>query len=212
LNFDSYEDLSNPWNEFQVHYTTRFNHNPHNIASNNECIGILCPFYLSGTDNYIGLRVLLCHTTRPTIGFYSILPENYLSEHQNINEEIIEEIKILYINKYGTPNMIDSAYSYINVLKDGKFKLYHDMERKGTMYVWLNKYLTVKLFTGLKSYDCKYDLENKGYSCITYLDPSNPMKVIIPKSGEMQCLSYPFIEYKLTDTAIKELNINYIKI
>ena len=209
--FDKYEDLSNTWYQFTSYYTIRFNHTPHNQISYNECIGLLCPCNLSGTENITELRVLLCNTQSPMISL-QYLPEKYVSKNQNVNEEIIGEIVQMYLIKYGKPTIIDSNYNCFYVVEKGNYNPYHDDKRKGILYVWENKYLTIKLFTGLKSYDCTYDTKNKGYDVVLWHNPTDSVKIQIPGIGEMQCFSFPFIDYELTDTAIKEMNLYKMKI
>ncbi len=209
-----YTELTNQWNQVGGFYTTRFNHNPHNTAWGNECIGLLCPVYLTGTENYIQLRVLLCNTQTPTL-FQSGAPDlsDYLAVNQNVNQNIVAEIVNLYTNKYGTPTRIDSNFTGFYVIEKGSYTFYGSYDgRTAVRYVWKNKYLDVELFSGFESKSCKYDMTVKGYKFPMWTNPANANDPLQLGVDEIPCREFPYIEYRLTDTAIAELALDKVKI
>jgi hypothetical protein len=197
-------------NEFiDMRYTDMFNLSQYKSWSDDN-IGLLYPMTLQGTKNVIGMIVILGHSTRP------IFAENENSEKafiQDINAKLIEDIKNLYISKYGQPSDTFSLSSHrVYFIKGNQIIETGDPKREGFEYRWETEYYSITFFTGLPSYESRYNSTKRTYDYeIQFAENFNVVKPDVYKN-EVQSFSYCYIEYKLNDKAIKELNLNKINL
>jgi hypothetical protein len=77
------------------------------------------------------------------------------------------------------------------------------------MIIWKTKYLNIEYFKGIASATDTYSIKIRRY--LTYPD-YNPFRDIKYKEGEIPCNSYSYISYQLNDLAIKELELDKVKL
>jgi hypothetical protein len=211
LLINNFNELLDDKNFINMYYTNTFNLSDFR-SSSHENLGLLYPMVLTGTQNIIGLIVILGHTATP---WFMGDAENYgktFSEKvfiQDINAKLVSDIKNLYISKYGQPfdtfSMDSHKFYFIygnQIITNGGDK------RQGLDISWETEYSTIRFFTGLPSSNSKYNLSDRSYQDeVTLAGPSYPLEVDKLKN-EVQDFSYCYIEYMLNDKAIKELKLN----
>ena len=210
-----YNELLDDNNFINMYYTNTFNLSNYRSRFH-ENLGLLYPMTLTGTQNIIGLIVILGHTSQPWFLGYAKNFEKSFSEkyfNQDINAELIEDIKNLYISKYGQPtdtfSMTSHRFYYIQgnqIITNG------DPDRRGLDIKWKTEYYTVTFFTGLPSYDSNYNLSDRTYGDAIHLAGPNYIMHADPLKNEVQDFSYCYILYQLNDKAIKELKLDKINL
>jgi hypothetical protein len=182
----------------------------------NEHFGLLWPIALTGTDNNVSLIVLLGHTREPILegeakNYANSISEKYFK--QDVNKNVIEKIEELYISKYGKPTYEwESELNSIYVIEKDGINQYLNDKRIGKEIIWKTKYIDIKLFKGLDSYDCSYNTIRHNYSHIIWrIGESKPVKDNLG-SNDIPSYSYAYIKYELNEEAIKKLNLKKIKI
>jgi hypothetical protein len=191
-------------NFINANYTNLFN----TVSDQSqEHIGLLFPRSLSGTNNIIGMTVLLGHTKTPLF-LGEAKQYDYMNRSkcvkQSINEKLITQIKEMYISKYGTPKSeITSESNSVYSINNGKFESKISNEINAKTITWETEFLTIKFFTGLKNYNkgCYYKPRDKFYLDVEFTG------VPTDYSNKMDCYSYAYIEYSLKDKTIEELKL-----
>ena len=177
---------------------------------NDEHFGLLYPNTLSGTNNTIGMIVLLGHTKKP-LYLSGAKGYEYMNNSkcvlQTINEKLIEDIKEMYSSKYGVPKMdYSSTYNPVYIIKNGKIEQNLSNEIDAKRIIWETEYLEITFFTGLKNYfDGYYYKPNEKF----YLDIEIAGETI-DNSNKMDCYAYPFIKYELNEKAIERLKLKKV--
>jgi hypothetical protein len=205
-------------NLIKMYYTNTFNLNNYKSPYTDH-FTLLWPHTSIGSQNIIGMVLILGHTASPwdpVIGSrYEKfdISERYFS--QNVNIKLIEEIKNLYISKFGQPtDTATSAYHQLYVIKDNQILMGTDPDRSGLNLRWQTKYFDINFFTGLPSYNSIYNVKDKYYlDIIKWAGPelknkSNLIERPDASKNEIQAFSYPYILYKLNLNTIKELKLN----
>jgi hypothetical protein len=196
-------------NEFiDMRYTNMFNLSQYKSWSDDN-IGLLYPMTLQGTKNVIGMIVILGHSTRPLFAENENSGKAFI---QDINAKLIEDIKNLYISKYGQPSDTFSLSSHrVYFIKGDQIIETGDPKREGLDFTWETEYYSITFFTGLPSYESRYNTTKRTYD---YEIQFSNFYVVKPdvNNNEVQSFSYCYIEYKLNDKAIKELNLNKINL
>lgn len=176
---------------------------------------ILVPATLTGTDNVIGLNVIIGHTRNALLfqnDSYDITSGNGISSfNQNISGSLLKKIKEMFISKYGNPVLKGSGskYNEFYVIEGKDFKKYKgDNNWNGKITEWETDHLQIKLFEGLPSVDAKYS--RNGYEIV--VQPSGKEDEIISefnsKNGEEQCFTYAYIKYDLKTPTVQKLHLN----
>lgn len=202
VSLNQFEDESNYLN---FPYTNLFN----SFANQSqEHFGLLHPITLSGTNNVIGIVVLLGHTKEPVLlgntSQYKYLNTSKFIK-QSVNKKLIEQITDMYTSKYGVPkNEYSSEYHDVYKITDGKIKEFSSDNIEGKTIVWETEYLEITFFTGFKNYfeGCYYKPIDKFYLDINFTN------VPVDYNNRMDCYAYSFIQYKLKENAIKQLKLN----
>jgi hypothetical protein len=209
--FEQINDIFDEKNFISMYHTRAFNLSNYR-SSENENLGLLYPVTLTGTQNVMGMIVILGHTSTPMFLGSAASRENTLDEKffsQDINVKLINDIKSLYTSKYGQPTDTFSMASHRFYLIKGNqiFENGHP-DREGLDIKWESEYYTINFFTGLPSYDSKYNFLQKSYEDIFYIGgPRFPME-FDPIKNEVQCNTYAYIKYELNDKAIKKLKLD----
>ncbi|MEY5069609.1 MAG: hypothetical protein RLZ47_1471 [Bacteroidota bacterium] len=208
----SFNELMDASNYIYMYHTNVFDFSKYRSSDNNH-LGLLYPITLTGTQNNIGMIVLLGHTTSPLLwgdaeNFKSTVKEKFF--RQDVNEEIIGEIKDLYTSKYGKPvSEHTSKWNLFYAIDRNVIKQYSDTTRTGTEIKWETEYLNVTLFTGLASYDSHFDTKQNYYSevIMSFGNFGGSPPKADPSRNEMQCYSYAYIKYELNEKAIEKLKL-----
>lgn len=161
----------------------------------------------NGTENIVGLNVLLGYmltTKNDDLPLFS----------QNMSCIQIESIARMLTEKYGKPDTILKNQNLtFHVLEKNKILSYSsDTSSFGEMLIWKTKYLDIKFFKGIASGNNIYNLERHSYT--SYLD-YNVKRIITNveyEEGKRPCYSYSYICYMLNDLAIKELELDKVKL
>jgi|ERR1035437_3103559 hypothetical protein len=213
VSLNDFKEILDDNNFIRMYYTNTFNLSKYR-NSFNENVGLLYPITLTGTQNIIGMIVILGHTALPnffgdTKNYESSFKEKLI--WQDINLNLIEDIKNLYISKYGQPTDTFSMASHkVYFIKGNQIVLNGDPDRKGLDIKWETEYYTVTFFTGLESYESYYD--PNGYADVTMSFGTLGPIPVDPLKNEVKCQSYCYIEYQLNNKAIKELKLDKINL
>lgn len=198
-------------NFINMYYTNTFNLSNYR-GRFNENLGLLFPITLTGTQNTMGLIVLLGHTAQHWFLGTSKNYENTYAEksfYQDINADLIEDIKNLYISKYGQPTDTFSLPAHkFHFIKGNQILEDGDIDRKGLYIKWETEYYTITFFNGLPSYDSKFNTYEKSYQDQFYLGGSRFPKQVNRFKNEVKCYSYCYIKYELNAKAIKALKLD----
>jgi hypothetical protein len=207
--FGEFNDMLDDNNFINMYYTNTFNLSNYRSKFNDN-LGLLYPMTLTGTQSVIGLIVILGHTTTPLFFGDSKNFEKTFTEkvfNQDINANLIDDIKNLYISKYGQPTDTFSMASHkVYIIRGNQIALNGDPDRKGLDIKWETEYYTVTFFTGLESYESYYD--PNGYADVTMSTGTLGPIPVDPLKNEVKCQSYCYIEYQLNNKAIKELKLD----
>ena len=116
--------------------------------------------------------------------------------------------KNIYLKKYGNPVDTSVRRSHlIYLIKNNRILQASDLDRTGIYYTWKTEYLTITFFTGLRSYTSLFN--QKGYLDATWSsDVLNSFVPVDSSKAETQCNSYSYIQYELSDKAIKQLKLD----
>jgi|GEM_PF-3234716 len=178
--------------------------------------GMYYPISIEGTNNIVGLNILLVHTENALVitqsGMFNVTKETQIPAlSQDISSGQIEDIARLLSEKYGKP--IDTIHFYLNkfyVMEGMEMKTYNcDTTNIGDVLIWKTKYLNIRFFKGISSPYSTYNVNDRTY--FTYFD-SNPFRVMSYQKGEAPCKSYAYISYELNNDAIKKLGLNKPKL
>jgi hypothetical protein len=202
---DNLKDIALKFN-----YTERFNIGDF-CGKNNSTIGLFYPIENSGTDNIIGLKLLLANKSKPTINNPNIdssTKESIYFIHQDLNENLISDIKNLFITKYGTPKTILEQNNFLfQVIQNNEIIDYRqDSINFGTVYRWETEALIINFFTGIHSKKALYNPSTK-YYLLPWIDLEKAKT-----ENYIYCRGFPYIEYRLKNEIIEKLNLNKIKI
>ena len=206
----NFNEILDDNNYINMYYTSLFNLSEYKNSFNDN-FGLLYPLTLNGTQNNIGLVVLLGHTAPPILNddaanYGSSLNTKYF--RQDVNNDIIEQIKKLYISKYGKPtDEFTSKYNTFYAIKDNSISQYRDTTRVGCEIKWETEHFKVTFFSGLASYDSFYS--ESGYAEITNLLGNS--EVLTPSKyfkNWVQCFSFAYIKYELNEKTIKQLKLD----
>jgi hypothetical protein len=207
-----FDDLLDDNNFINMYSTNTFNLSNYR-SSSNEHVGLLYPITLTGTKNVTGMTILLTHTSKPwffgdTKKFESSVDDKLIK--QEVNKDLIDEIKNMYISKYGQPIIkFKSTTNAFYIIEGSQIKNYSgNPDREGEMLTWETDYYTVRFFTGLPSYESLYQANKRTYKDIMNLGGPNYIMTADPLKDEAQSFSYPYIEYELNSKAIKEFKLN----
>lgn len=206
-----FNELLNDNNFINMYYTNTFNLSSYR-GRFNENLGLLYPITLTGTQNTMGMIVILGHTAQPWFLGSAKNYENTFTEklfNQDINANLIDDIKNLYISKYGQPTDTFSMSSHrFYFIKGNQIFENGDPDREGLDIKWETEYYTINFFTGLPSYDSKFNSSEKSYQDELYLaGPRYPTQIDRFKN-EVKCYSYCYIKYELNAKAIKALKLD----
>jgi hypothetical protein len=209
-----YKELQDDNNYLNMYYTNTFDLSDYR-SRYHENVSLLYPMTLAGTKNIIGIIVIFGHTTHPLLlGDVKPLDVIYSEKvfKQDINARMIEDIKNLYISKYGPPSDTFSILSHrFYYIQGNQIITTGDPDRKGLDITWKTEYYTITFFTGLPSYDSRYLSSDRTYQDVLTIGS----KMILPVNylkNEVQDFSYCYIEYHLNDKAIKELKLDNINL
>jgi hypothetical protein len=197
-------------NKISMYTTKIFDLSDYSESSENiHHIGIYFPAILSGTKNIIALNVLLAHT-----GNVRLIYNNRLSIikdipgiSQDVPVTLINDIEQMLNSKYGKPTSTYS-FSFTNfyVINGTEIKPYRsDTSNVGEMITWENKNLRIQFYKGIKAKQSSFNSNSKYYT--HYFDP-----IVSLTTNEIECRSYSYISYSLTDKAIKEIGLDKLQI
>ncbi len=212
---NNYDDILDKYNHINMYYSNILNFSEER-SYHNDHFGLYYPITLTGTNNNIGLIVLLGHTRKPYLSSDLEKNANFVTEKnivQDVNENVIEKIEKLYISKYGKPFSDNkSEYNLLYIIENNEIKKYSDTTRVGREILWKTEYMNISLFTGLDSYDCTYNKEERYY---TETVLSFGKRIVAKKNleaNEMPSYSFAYIKYELNDLAIEKLKLDNKKI
>lgn len=185
-----------------MYYTNLFN-TFHDQSK--EHVGLLYPVTLSGTDNTVGIKVLLGHTKTPIL-----LGANKDYEYLNtskcvklsVNKMLIDQIKEMYSSKYGSPKIDTSKYNTVYTINNSTIEEKRSDEIYAITYTWDTEFIKITFFTGLENYsDGYYKPRDKFYLDIAVTGVAEDI------TNKMDCYTYSRIEYELKQNAIDELKL-----
>ncbi len=221
IHFPNY-DLNSHSKSF--HYTTNFDFSNYK-GKNTSHLGLLYPEVIAGTENIMGLFVLLVHTDNPRFILHRYSePQNiggkYTSISQHVAIDVLDEIEDMYTRKYGKPidTITESIFITYKEISSTEIKSYRPPDIEGVYQelIWETKYLRISFFKGMFVNQEKFDTETNRYAYNIGLDLEGKPEVqeikVDYKNGETFCNSYPFIKYELKQDAIDKLKLDNIKI
>lgn len=200
----SYDDANRCRIDFL--YTDMFNFSKYrnsNIDLNHY--GLLYPITLMGTNNTIGMNVLLVSTHQQHV--FSPIKLGKPSIIQDVNGSLLNEIENLYTQKYGEPRSKSNVIFYpIYNLEGSDIKEYsYAGGDEGELVVWENDYMVVQFYKGYKSYQSSFDYKTPQYT-YTWTYGGDP-KVVEVEPGYEQTYSNAYIKYELKDTTVQILGL-----
>lgn len=207
-------DIFNENNFLNMYYTNAFNFSNYK-NKDIEHTGLLYPSELAGTKNITGMIVILGYTEAPWFWgdaqrFENSFKEKYIN--QNINSKLLEEIKNLYVSKYGMPHDTITMKSHKYFLINGNHIVVNgNPDVEGTQINWETEYFNISFFTGLFDPYCIYNSKDGLYNHILYDGDISLIKAD-PLKSELKTYSHCYIQYELNDKAIKKLNLDRKKI
>ena len=178
--------------------------------------GAYLPTAQEGTDNIIGLNILLGHGGNASLlnnkyGVIDITKETNLQAfNQTMRTDLINKIEKMLIEKYGNPikTVTENSIQYF-VIEGKKVPEYGtNKDFKGEALLWETKNLNIILFKGIPNYNAFYNTEIDGYSFL-FEDNSKTKKV---GKGDILCNSYPYISYQLKKETIKKLKLDEVNL
>lgn len=183
-------------------------------SENTDHYGIYFPTTWNGTNNVIGLSILLGHTDN-AMGFFksgviNITKRTKISSFiQDLSNAHIEEIAGMLSSKYGKPDTIRSYLTNFYVIEGAIVRNYKgDSSNVGDQLIWKSKYLDVRLFKGIRSQKSTFD-KNKN----TYSTTLEGLLEYLPTSAtDIPCSSYSYISYQLHNETIKKLKLDQTKL
>ena len=130
---------------------------------------------------------------------------------QVLSTSLVDDVKSMLISKYGQPkDTLDYDFNSFFILEGNQVNSYKGTDKiKGKVYSWETEFLDIKIFEGILNVGTTYVSETK-----SYLKPIFPhdLSIQTPKTalspGETHCFSYPYIQYKLNENAIKLLKLD----
>lgn len=208
----TFNQLMDDGNYISMRYTNTFNL-PTFKGKYNEHVGLFYPVIYQGTKNIFGMIILLAHTSKPWLmgdakQFESTLEVPLIK--QDVNKDLLEEIKGMLTAKYGQPAYVSkSSINPLYVIERDGVKYYMgDPDREGEEITWHTQYYTVKLFTGLPSYESVWEEGERTYREHVHLAGTQQALLADTSKGEVPCYSYPYLRYELTSEAIKALKLD----
>ncbi len=153
ISINNINDILDEKSYTHLYYSDIFNFSDES-STYNEHYGLLWPITLTGTDNVIGLIVLLGHTRKPILegeakDYASSISKKYFQ--QDVNKNVIEKIEKLYISKYGKPTYeTESELNPIYTIENNGINHYLNDKGIGKEIIWKTKYMDIKLFTGVR--------------------------------------------------------------
>lgn len=197
----------------KTYVTDIFNSSEYN-TKDLQHFGLYYPTTLTGTKNIIGLNVLMVHTSQAssiTDRGFKLLNKETPGISQDISYNQVDDIAKMLSKKYGNPSdTLKSAFLGFYVVEGNQIRSYHsDSTNVGEKLTWKTKFLDISLFKGISSPTNTFNLKDHTYSM--YLD-SNPYRKIQYENGERPCYAYTYISYILNDEAIKQLELDKIKL
>lgn len=211
MQFSEFNEMLDDKNFINMYYTNTFNLSNYR-SSLNENLGLLYPMTLTGSQNIIGMIVILGHTAEPWLFGSAKNFEKSFSEkvfRQDINAKLMADIKNLYISKYGQPTDTFSMPSHgFYFILDNQIIQNGDPNREGLDIKWETECYTITFFTGLPSYNSTYSLPNRTYQDVIVLGGQNFIQQPDLSKNEVQDFSYSYILYQLNDKTIKKLKLD----
>ena len=204
-------------NKITFHTSEIFNLEPYKKETN--IYSLIYPIKMTGTDNIIGLSVIIGHTYDTklfTNGELYNLAKEYKTQsfNQNIPEDLVKEIKLLLVSKYGSPILDDykSENNSFFVLEGSEFKSYvGDAKIQCKLTTWETENLNIELYSGIPSSSATFTKDGFTY-VIQPLGKENDVALVDFSKGEKQCKSYVYINYQLKSETIKRLKLNEKKL
>jgi hypothetical protein len=175
-------------------------------------------YYLTtagGTENVIGLTLLLGHTTNPKLlsnnyGMIDIT-DTYKKRgfYQEVYETLIQEYISMFMTKYGEPmSDVTTDPNNFYVTENNNVEKYRTPKSDNGRYIlWETDEMTIGFFTGIKSSRTEYHRQFKSY--MYSMDQSS---VKIPNQSYEQCYSFPYITYQLKRAVVEKLKLDKPKI
>lgn len=168
-----------------------------------------------GTENIVGLTLLLGHTTSPMLisDKYGMvdMTETYKKRgfYQEVHESLIQEYISMFMTKYGAPiSDVTTEPNTFYVTENNNVEAYRTPKDDNGRYItWETDEMTISLFSGIKSYRTEYQTQIKSY--IYSIDQSS---VKTPGQYREQCYSFPYINYHLKSPVIEKLKLDKPKI
>jgi len=204
--FSSSENLD----EFRIkgYVTNIFNTSYYNGDSPTlQHYGLFSLINENGTENIVGLNVLLG---------YMLTTKNYNLPlfSQNMSCSQIESIDRMLTEKYGKPDSILKNQNLtFYVLKKNKLLSYSsDTSNFGEMLIWKTKYLDITFFKGLASGTDTYNSKKNSYQIHFDYNIKRIISYEEYNEGIRPCYSFSYICYKLNDPAIKDLDLERVKL
>jgi hypothetical protein len=211
-----HEELLDDKNYYFSYYTKMFNFNEFRIPSISlEHIGLITPIPFEGSEKNYALLILLCRTKDPWLAGDAEQHKNEVVEkfiRQEVNIDVIEKIKNMYLTKYGVPSskITSNANKYYIITHD-LLSIQKDNRFSSEILKWNTEYFTVTFFTGI-DINGIYNPENgyvestNSYQSNISNDKADPLK------NELKCSAYAYIYYELNAKALKLLKIDLNKI
>lgn len=197
----------------QFYYSEIFNLT--NQKGSQDHYGLYYHTTASGTENIIGLTLLLGHTTKPELitEKYELIniTDTYKKRgfYQEVHENLIQEYISMFKSKYGTPFVEDTTnLNSFYVIENNNVEKYATSQNNhGHCLYWETDIMKIRFFTGIKSHRTSYLKTPKSYSY-----SMRQSKIIIPNQYQEQCYSFPYISYELKWPIVEKLKLDKPKI
>lgn len=204
--------------KINLYYSDIFNFNQFR-NKNSDIYALIYPTTLTGTNNVIGLNILLGHTFAPSLitdgQIYNLEKEyNIKSFNQNVPVNLLNSIEKLLNTKYGAPTLKNykSEYNDVIIIEGSEIKSYiGDKKSQSSVTKWETEYLEIELYSGVPSNSVKLTKDGYEYTFQPSSKAQDPVEINF-EANEQQCNRYAFIKYSLKSAAIKKLNINQKKV
>jgi hypothetical protein len=211
-----YNDLLDGNNYYTSYYTNLFNFSEfRNPKESLEHLGLITPITLEGTQNNLSLVVILCHTVEPWLlgdaeRLKSSVNEKYV--RQEVNNEVIDKIKNMYITKYGVPKYIDTSnFNSFWMIVGNTLSRKINNNIPAVTIKWETEYYNITFFTGINlngiyNPEHGYVESTNGFAANIGNESADQLK------NELHCSAYAYIYYELNEKAMKELKTDNKKI
>jgi hypothetical protein len=190
--------------------------------------GVLHFLYQTGTNNLVGLAVILgtnyenskyqIHDNPTDLKSFFSSPikiktaEGYPYIDQIVKPDVLDAIETMLKNKYGKPaSDTQSTHNIYFVLKNTRVNIDDSLDAglfRSKVLTWETKNLEIKFVRGFNLMNFSvFDTKKESYGGDIVKDSTGVISADL-KSWQVPCFSYPYILYQLKNETIKKLKLD----